>query len=191
MDIDLGDGCNTIMLILYGLTKLWGWNILGILLVIGGFIYGFTSHQVSYAAIDKASLTPYFIKGGTDYFQEKGGSTYYILNENDFSPAFKRGDFFDSEGFTFIIRTDAENVDVTLSDNTQLTGSGYQIEEITFFYNNGQDQQVFRTSEYAQHPQGFYEDHWTIGKTLIYIGFPLSIITLCIALIVSRKRSRI
>lgn len=186
MDIDLGEGCGLIVVVFYALTKPWGWSIIGALLATGGFIYGVTSHQVLYQSINHASLTPYFVKDGSDYFQEKNSSIYYILHENDLSPVFKREDFFNNGGFTLIARTDAENVDVTFSDDTHLTGSGYRIEEITFFDNNGQAQQVFSTSEYSKNPRGFYDDRWVLGRILIYIGAPLLIIGFLITLINSR-----
>ncbi len=171
----------------YALVRPWGWIIVGALLAIGGSLYGNTSHQVSYQTIDQASLTPYFVKDGTDYFQIKNRPIYFIFHENDFHPYFNRNAFVESSGFTFIVRTDAENVDVQFSNETHLKGSGYQVEEITFFFDNKQTQ-TFSTSEYSQHPHGFYEDHSTIGRILLYGGISLSVVALIITLIVIKRQ---
>jgi hypothetical protein len=177
-----------IMPLAYIFTKPWGWLILSVLLAIGGFIYGSTSHQVSYQYIDHASLIPHFVQDGSDYFQVKNSSIYYIFDENDFLPAFKRDSFFSSSGFTFIARKDSENVDVKFSDGTRLTGSGYRVEEITFFSRDGRVQQTFSTDAYSQHPQGFYDDRWIVGRVVISISIILFVAVLAFTVIVSRKQ---
>lgn len=53
----------------------------GLAIVIGGFIFGITSHQVSFTTVPHISIKPYFVQGGTDYVQQVGTSTYYILIE--------------------------------------------------------------------------------------------------------------
>ncbi|GAC1566471.1 MAG: hypothetical protein NVS3B14_09020 [Ktedonobacteraceae bacterium] len=154
------------------LTRRWGWIVLGVVLVVAGVILGASSHQVSYQTINNGSFTPYVVQGGTDYLQVANTSTYYVINEADLSPHFDGKTVFTSKNniFSIITRSDTEDVDVQLTDGTHLQGSGYQVEQIKQLDSNGQPLQTYSTSEYTQNPNGFYENNWGGGATLIVLG---------------------
>jgi hypothetical protein len=152
------------------LTRRWGWYILALILLGAGIFVGLSSHQVSYQTIDKGSFTPYIIEGGTDYLQT-GGSTYYVVNESEFSPPFDGATVFNNNSvFTMIARTDSQDVDVQLTDGTHLQGNGYKVEQIVVLDSSGNPLQTYNDSEYTQNPNGFYENNWLGGGGLIALG---------------------
>lgn len=168
MDIDVPIPIAIVFMIF---STRWGWLALGLLLAIGGTIFGFTSHRISYQSIGHGDFTPYVVNGGTDYLQQSNSSTYYIIHESDFSPTFHFSQLTNSStGFTMIAQSNTENVDVTFTDNTHLSGTGYEIEEISLLDSNGQNAQVFKTSEYNQSPYGFYQNNWLLGSIGIVVG---------------------
>jgi hypothetical protein len=159
-----------IRLALLLLTRRWGWMILGAVLIIIGIVLGASSHSVAYQTIDHGTFTPYVVDGGTDYLQTNG-STYYVINEGEMSPAFNGVTVFKNNGtFSMITRTDTQDVDVQLTDGTHLQGTGYKVEKIDVLDSNGTPTQTFVDSEYSQHPNGFYENNWVGGILLIVLG---------------------
>ena len=153
------------------LTRRWGWYLLGVILLGAGIIVGVTSHQVAYQTINKGTFTPYIVEGGTDYLQTGDGSTYYVVNESEFSPSFDGASVFKNDSaFTMIARTDTQDVDVQLTDGTHLQGNGYKVEQVVVLDSSGNPLQTYNDSEYTQNPNGFYENNWIGGGALIALG---------------------
>jgi hypothetical protein len=160
-----------IRLSIYLVSRRWGWYLLGAILLVAGVVVGLTSHQVAYQIINKGSFTPYIVQGGTDYLQTNNGSTYYVINESEFSPAFNGSSVFKNSGsFTMIARSDTQDVDVQLTDGTHLQGTGYKVEQVVILDSSGNPAQTFNDSEYTQNPKGFYENNWASGVALIVFG---------------------
>ncbi len=159
-----------IRLFLLLLTRLWGWLALGAILIIIGVAFGASSYQVSYQTIDHGSFTPYVVSDGNDYLQTNG-STYYVINESELSPTFNGLSIFkSSQTFSMVARTDPQDVNVQLSDGTNLTGTGYKVEKIDVLDSSGNPTQSYVDSEYKQHPNGFYDNKWPSGAGLIVLG---------------------
>lgn len=153
------------------LRRRWGWYILGTILAIVGISVGATSHTVAYQTVSSGSFTPNIVDNGTDYLQLNNGSTYYVINESDFTPTFNGATFFkQSVDISLIARTDSQSVDVSLTDGSHLQGDGYTVEQIVLLNSNGQPQQTYTSSEYTQNPHGFYENDWIGGGALLVLG---------------------
>ncbi|HLI08187.1 MAG TPA: hypothetical protein VKV40_16585 [Ktedonobacteraceae bacterium] len=164
-------------LLIFMLTRRWGLIVLGVLLLIIGLVVGAGSHQVSYQTIDHGTFQRYSKDDGTELLQLQNTSTFYVINDSDFSPTFN-GDtvFQDSPSFILIARKDSQSVDEQTTDGTQLSGNGYQVEEITILDNNGQPAQQYTTSTYRQNPNGYYENDWPAGLLLAFVGLVLGIL---------------
>lgn len=155
------------------LSKRWGWMVLGIVVIGVGVAFGASSHKVTYQPITNGNFTPYVVDGGTDYLQASDGSTYYVIKESDLSPHFDGTSVFGGGQKTFAILTssDSEDVDVQLTNGPHLLGTGYEVERIAQVDPvTGQPMQIYTTAEYAQNPNGFYENKWGWGIVFIVLG---------------------
>ena len=162
---------------------------LGLVIAFGGFIFGLTSHQVSFSLVPHISIKPYFIQGGTDYFQQEGTSTYYILNEKNLAPSFQRANFFkDGASFDIVASSESHSLNEVLDDGARIQGDGYPIEQITFYDANGQITSLYATSDYIQHPNGYFIDHWFWGRLLIYAGIAIAALSLLVGIALLFRR---
>ncbi len=163
-----------IRLLIYMLTRRWGLMILGGLLLIIGLVMGAGSHQVSYQTIDHGTFQRYSDDSGKELLQLENTSTFYIINDGDFSPAFNGDSVFHSTtSFILIARKDSQSVDEQTTDGTQLSGDGYQVVAITILNDNGQVAQRYTTDTYRQNPNGYYENDWPGGLALAFVGLLL------------------
>lgn len=166
-----------IRLLILMLTRRWGLMILGGLLLVIGLVMGAGSHQVSYQTIDHGTFQRYSDDSGDEYLQVENTSTFYVINDNDFTPSFNGDSVFQgSPSFILVARKDSQNVDEQTTDGTQLSGNGYQVEEITILNDNGQTAQQYTTSTYRQNPNGYYENDWTGGLALAFLGLVLGVL---------------
>ncbi|HEY1348619.1 MAG TPA: hypothetical protein VGF67_03220 [Ktedonobacteraceae bacterium] len=139
-------------------------------LIIGGLFYGLGSHTVAYQSPQGKDFVPYFVSSGITYLQVHGSSTYYVINENDFSPSLNLQDAFaNNQSFSFVARSNSDDLDVTFTDGIHLQGKSYQVVNLTFFAHNGTTTQ-FATSEFKQNPRGYYENHWPEAILVLLIG---------------------
>ncbi len=69
----------------------WGLILVGILLIIGGLIYGSIPQKTPYQNITKAFMAHYLSGRGIGYMQLEKIPTLYIVNEGQFLPAFSAG----------------------------------------------------------------------------------------------------
>jgi len=159
------------------LRRPWGRIALGTLLVIGGIIYGTTSHQVSYQ--ESKEQGKYEILVSQDnaneyYIHFEGSDTYYIVHGGDFSPHVNSDVFNKGGNLTALTyKSDSESIDAKKTDGTKLTGTGYNVELFGLADNNGQNERTFKNEEYIQHPGGFYDNRWPVGGAVAALGLLL------------------
>jgi hypothetical protein len=165
-----------IRLLLFLLTRRWGLIVLGSLLALGGLGYGASSHQVAYQTLHQGGSFRFFaVEGGTDYILLN--ATYYVINENDVSPAFDGSAFGRNNNLTLgslAYRTDSRSIDVKLTDGTELQGTAYTVEQFVVTDTSGSNQQTYTTAEFTQNPSGFYENDWVGGMGLLVVGLTVA-----------------
>lgn len=165
-----------IRLLLFLLTRRWGLIVLGSLLALGGLGYGASSHQVAYQTLHQGGSFRFFaVEGGTDYILLN--ATYYVINENDVSPAFDGSAFGRNNNLTLgslAYRTDSRSIDVKLTDGTELQGTAYTVEQFVVTDTSGSNQQTYTTAEFTQNPNGFYENDWVGGMGLLVVGLTVA-----------------
>lgn len=168
---------------MYTLTRLllrrpWGWLIVGIALVIGGLIWGLTSHQVSYQ--NSQQNGSYHIAMGSStgnvYISLDGTSDYYVALSGDFSPAITQSDIDNSQSLSFVARTDTTSVDATFN-GTDIS-EAHEIEKLVFYDKNGNVQETFTTSEYLANPNGFSDNEWLKAIWLVLGGLVVAILSI-------------
>ena len=163
----------------------WGLILVGILLIIGGLIYGSIPQKTPYQNITKAFMAHYLSGRGIGYMQLEKSPTLYIVNEGQFLPAFS-ADYLNNGNvlISFLYRTDeTTSIDASSSNNVHLIGPAYTVEQITLYHQFGQQPQVFSTFEYYQNPKGYYQHNWMtaialslLGLVLIGLGYFLTVI---------------
>ena len=150
----------------------WGLILMGILLIIGGLIYGSIPQKTPYQNITKAFMAHYLSGRGIGYMQLEKSQTLYIVNEGQFLPAFS-ADYLNHGNvlISFLYRTDeTTSIDASSGNNVHLIGPAYTVEQITLYHQFGQPPQVFSTSEYYQNPNGYYQHNWMTGIALSLVG---------------------
>src|SRR6478609_4332230 len=109
----------------------WGWLIIGIALVVGGLIWGLTSHGVSYQnSSDKASYKYTFGEStGNLYVMQDGTSNYFVGFSESFSPSLSQSEIDNADGgFTFVARTDTSSLDPAFEYQGTTINDAYKIE---------------------------------------------------------------
>ncbi len=151
--------------------------IFGIVSVIFGIIIGTTSHQVTYQQGKKGVIAHFLATQTTGYLQMQGSSTLYVIQEQNFTPPINGVQTFtDGETISFTYTTDETvAIDVTSKIGTHLVGTASTIVAITAYDPNQQTQaqQIFMTTQYSQHPQGYYHNNWGLGGALLLAGLVL------------------
>lgn len=178
-----------IRLIILLFTRRWGLIIIGALVLIGGLIYGANSHNVAYQSVSPGSVA-HFLSGdsGTGYLQMSGSPKLYVLNESDFIPAINGTNTFgDGDNISFVYRTDGTtDIDQTSTIGTHLAGPAYTVVELTVFSSNGQ--QVFKTSNYSQNPDGFYQNNWLVGGAIAFVGLIILALAFILPSVLKKKQ---
>lgn len=153
-------------------TRRWGLIFAGIILAIGGLIYGTVPQKTPFQNITKAFIAHYLSGRGTGYMQLEKSPTLYIVNEGEFFPAF-RADYLNHGQvlISFLYRTD-DTIDIDASSDTHvhLKGTAYQVERIVLYHQFGQPPEIFSTQEYFQNPNGYYQHNWLAGMGLSLLG---------------------
>lgn len=178
-----------IRLIVLLVTRRWGLIIIGALLIIGGLIYGASSHHVSYQSVSEGSVAHFLVGDSTGYLEMSGSSALYVVNENDFTPIIDGTNTFgNGDNISFVYRTDnTTDVDQTSTIGTHLVGSAHTIVELTVFSASGQ--QVFKTTDYSQNPNGFEQNNWLAAGAIAFVG--LIIVVLVFVLPTRRKKNTV
>jgi hypothetical protein len=165
-----------IRLLLFLLTRRWGLMVLGLLLAFGGLVFGANSHQIAYQTLHQGGRFRFIaVEGGTDYILLN--ATYYVINENNVSPAFDGPAFGRNNNLTLssiTYRTDSSSIDVKLTDGTELQGTAYTAEQFVVIDTSGSNHQTYTTAEFTQNPNGFYENDWLGGMGLLVGGLTIA-----------------
>jgi len=152
--------------------------VIGSAIALIGFFIGRSSHQVIYQPIAPGTIAHFIVGDGTDYLQMEGSPTLYTLNEKDFSPTFNVNAIGNGNVALVYQPENTNDIDVTSVEGTHLTGKAYEVIEITVF-DNGQ-QQIYATSDYSQHPRGYYVDNGLIGNIILGFGLLMAILAIIV-----------
>lgn len=171
-------------------ARRWSLIIIGIILVLGGLIYGAIPHQTPYQSIPKSFIAHYLSGRGTGYMQLEKSPTLYIVNEGEFLPAFS-ADYLNHGQIviSFLYRNDeTTNIDASSDNKVHLVGQAYSVEQIKLYYQYGQPPEVFSAQEYLQNPNGYYQHNWIAGMVISLLG--LIFIGLGVYMIVRHNRKK-
>jgi uncharacterized membrane protein len=171
----------------------WGLIFVGILLIIGGLIYGSIPQKTPYQNITKAFMAHYLSGRGFGYMQLEKSPTLYFVNEGQFLPAFS-ADYLNHGNvlISFLYRTDeTTNIDASSGNNVHLIGPAYTVEQITLYHQFGQQPQVFSTSEYYRNPNGYYQHYWTVGIALSLVGLIFIVLGLFMTVRRGKKKKQL
>lgn len=154
------------------LTRRWGLIIVGLLLIVGGAIWGLTSHQVSYQNSQQGAS--YHLATGTQsgnlYINIAGSSDYFAAFKSDFNPPIAQSDIDNSASINFVARTDTSSLDPALNTDTGTVNDAHKIEKIVFFDKSGNTMATYTTDEYKANPNGFYDNAWLKAIWLVLVG---------------------
>jgi len=159
----------------------WGWLIIGIALVVGGLIWGLTSHGVSYQnSSDKASYKYTFGEStGNLYVMQDGTSNYFVGFSESFSPSLSQSEIDNADGgFTFVARTDTSSLDPAFEYQGTTINDAYKIEKLVLYDKNGNVQDTLTTAEYRANPTGFYDNEWLKAIWLVLGGLVVTILSI-------------
>lgn len=112
-----------------------------------------TSH---YRSVSKETVAHFLSDSSSSsdhlgYLQLVNDSNLYLIYESDFTPTLNSNSFGDGDVISFIYRTDSPTtIDVSATNtSTHLVGDAYTIVQITVFGSNGQNSQVYTSSQYT------------------------------------------
>jgi hypothetical protein len=143
--------------------------IIGGVIILAGLGYGISSSRVAYQQVGQGTIAHYLSANGTGYLQMSNSPTLYLVHETDFTPIIQGiNTFADGDAISLVYNpSDTTPIDVTSKLGTHLSGSAYQVVEITAYDKN---QQVYKTAAYSQDPQSYGSNHWGGGISLIVVG---------------------
>lgn len=163
---------------MYTLTRLllrqrWGLLVVGIIMVLGGLIWGLSSHQVTYQTSQQnASYSVAMGKtSGNVYIHADGSSDYFSAFNGDFSPPITQSDIDNSAAITFVARTDTSTLNPALNaPDGSTVNDAHKVEKLVFYDKNGNVQKTFTTTEYQDNPNGFNDNEWIKAIWLVLAG---------------------
>ncbi|GCE12556.1 hypothetical protein [Tengunoibacter tsumagoiensis] len=143
----------------------------GVLLIIGGMIYGITSHQIVYRHIT-GNFKIHVLDDGNDYFEDLNAQTktYYAVDSANFTP-YPEGEILTNgvavTSLTYV--ADAHySINIELANAPSLVGTAYTAVQFTM-ESQGSAPSSYAFADYSQHPDGYYDNHWWVGG--IFAGF--------------------
>jgi hypothetical protein len=165
----------------------------GLILAIGGLIYGTRSHDLGYQSSGQATLlhaiyqsdptTPNSSSSGTEYLQLSNDPKIYVVNVADIVNANKLNAL---STHYYIFRYDSDTAQpinitgkdtATYSSNYTLVGTGYKVVEIIGYDSSNQPVNIL-TNTFLQKPRGRYENNWPLGSGLAMLGIILLLTSL-------------
>ncbi|GHO89060.1 hypothetical protein [Dictyobacter formicarum] len=157
--------------------------IMGSAFLIGGLIYGFNSHMVSYQSADVIRYQLYSNTDAVEYYiRDVNTGLIFTAKLTDFSSYFSEQDIAHAR-LSLVYDDSSQNVNMQLSDGGSLTGTGHQILKLVILDQQGHAVDSFDTYQYQSHPQSYFENHWSIASILAGIGACILLATLIIYLI--------
>ncbi len=156
------------------LSRRWGLIVVGALLVIGGLIWGLTSHDISYQSYSRANYDINTGKtSGNVYINTKGSNEFFAAFKDDFSPAIATSDLDKTDTVSFIARTDTSTLDPALNANGTTINDAHKIEQLVLYDQSGNKINTYTSTEYNANPNGFNDNHWLLASLLLIVGLLL------------------
>jgi hypothetical protein len=179
-------------------TKHQGRIVLGASLLIGGIIYGVTSHNIVYSQAPQGRYRVHEMDNGAYYIQPDGTHTYYIINRmSDFIPFFDPNTFDQNKYFTALTyQSDSpQNISFDTHDDNDIpigheSGTGYPLVHIALGDTPHHTRASYSTAEYNQHPSGFYENRWLGSAPYIGVGLLVLLFTFVLQAITGHIAAR-
>lgn len=157
--------------------------IMGSAFLIGGLVYGFNSHMVSYQNVDVVNYQIYSSEDSVEYYiRDINTGLIFTAKLTDFSTYFSEQDITHARLY-LVYDASSQNVNMPLSDGGSLTGTGHQILKLVIMDQQGHASDPFETYQYQSHPQSYFVNHWSIASILAGIGICILLTTLIIYLI--------
>lgn len=161
-----------------------GRTVIGILLCLGGLIFGFTSGYTPYQSLSQNSMqlliphvnTP---DDGDIYLQSLSNlGANYVIHDADYSPPVSASTFQNGAGITSLLydSINTQSIQMQFTSNYGSSapmdgGTGYTVEQFTL---NGT---TYSTAAYLASPSGVYQNHWLLGGGIAGAGLLLLVIT--------------
>jgi len=173
------------------LTNRWGLTIVGLALLIGGLIWGFSSHQVHYIQINNASPDTYDLgtgeSSGNLYINVKGSDNYYVGFASDFTVS--SDDLSNTASFSMIARDDTSSLDPPLNaDDGSTIDDAHKIEQLVLKDQNGSVIHTYTTTEFTANPNGLDENNWLKAIWLVLIGLIVAGAALILPMVMKRPQ---
>jgi hypothetical protein len=166
---------------MYTLTRRpWGWLIIGIALVIGGLIWGLTSHGVSYQNSSQSGTFSWAIgeSTGNVYIHPDGSANYFVAFSGSFNQSITEDDMNNSAELSYVAQTTTSTLDPAFDDHGTTVNDAYKIEKLVLYDKDGNVQETFTTSEYRANPTGFYDNEWLKAIWLVLAGLVVTILSI-------------
>ncbi len=168
-----------------------GWTLIGILLLLTGGLWGFSSPTVPYMETPEGSTPLQVIptKSGDIYiYAIEDMSTFFILRHNDFSSPLDYGKIPPRTKLAFLARSDTISVNDKIRDDTTgrdlLVTQAHVIEKLEVSDQSGISRTTYKANDYNLN--GYYESRWwPIAIALIAAGLLIASVTLFV-----RRRRR-
>ena len=167
----------------------------GILLCIGGLVFGFKSGLAPYQSLSQASaslLVPHIDTpdDGNVYLQDLNNlDVIYVIHDADFSPPVDASSFRNGAQFTSLIydSSNTEQIQTQITSNFGTSApvgesTGYTVEQFSL---NGS---TFTTADYRTDPTGIYQNHWLPGGGIAAAGLLLIVLTIAIPRLNKRRK---
>ena len=167
-----GTGWELPRLLLVLVTNSLGWVVIGTGLLIGGLIWGLSSHDINYQSYPKSSS--YHVSTGEQtgnvYIYTDGSPDYFVAFLSDFPHTVSDSDLHSFGAVSFVARTNMSRLDPVLNTGTATINQAHKIEKLVFYDPQGNVLHTYTTDEYNAHPDSYTVNNWLYGGALMLVG---------------------
>lgn len=165
----------------YLVTAFMGRLVVGLLLLIGGLVYGSFSHQIHFIKVNAMPVGRAIASSTADqYYLDAGNGYYYSIASKNFGQSPGSLGFDNQTKLISLVYSDEPHTfHVTLSNQTTVNGNYYDVISVHFLPADSQQEQVLENSYYTAHPDGYFVNNW-IPWGAILIGAGLVVILVSI-----------
>ncbi|GCE18985.1 hypothetical protein KDK_27850 [Dictyobacter kobayashii] len=145
---------------------------IGIAIILGGILYGVSSHQVNYKAVPEGKYQIVPMSDGTYGFVLDGTDTYYIVHPTDFTPMPDDNSFTNTDGIGEIFYKDEDPQSFIMNQKDGSQVNSQELTVVSFSLTSSKDQRIDRyaSSGYLANPDGFYDNRWPVGILVAALG---------------------
>lgn len=139
-----------------------------------GVLIGATSQNVTFPRVNDGIVIHYLVGEQATYLQLSDSSKLFYFYPQSFSPTLDSQQAIQGTQALAIAYDPGRKLHINITaSNTgaHIVGTAYMVAMI--IYNYAQTSQSYATSEYSQHPQGYYLNNWGTGTILIVVGLLL------------------